>query len=379
LKIDLNQTYHYSFPTNITFGVDSSNLVKNELKTFNLKNPLVVTDKGISKLVIFSNFLKENNLKEIVYCDLKSNPDEPNVLDGVKYFNDNKCDSIIAFGGGAALDVAKAIALKINHHKNLFEYDDALGGDKFITDNIPYIIAVPTTSGTGSEVGRSAVISDQNDIKRVLFSPYLLPKKVFLDPKLVMQLPAHITAAVGIDALTHNLEAYLVNSFNPMCDGIALEGIKLITESLIKSVNDPCLESKSKMMLAASMGAIAFQKGLGVVHSMAHSLSSVLGLHHGLANAIMLKTGIDFNSEVSKEKYKKIYSYCNLSESSDSLSSYISFLNSQIGIEEGLKKYNINNEQLEKLTLISVKDICHKTNPREVTKENFKKLFEKNL
>jgi alcohol dehydrogenase class IV len=203
------------------------------------------------------------------------------VYKGTDVYDNTKRDSIIGIGGGAALDVARAIVLRVNHREDLFKYDDLIGGDVYITNEVPHFITIPTTAGTGSEVGRSAIISDdETHQKKILFSPKLLAKIVFADPLLTMELPPFMTAATGMDALTHNMEAYLAKMPHPLCEGIALEGIFLINQSLEKAVNKPDLESKSKMLIASLMGAVAFQKGLGVVHSLAHPLSSLLDTHH---------------------------------------------------------------------------------------------------
>ena len=205
------------------------------------------------------------------------------------------------------MDVARAIVLRVNHREDLFKYDDLIGGDIYVTNDVPHFITIPTTAGTGSEVGRSAIISDEvTHQKKILFSPKLLAKIVFADPLLTMELPPFITAATGMDALTHNMEAFLAKMPHPMCDGIALEGISLIDQSLEKAVNHPDLESRSKMLIASLMGAVAFQKGLGVVHSLAHPLSSLLDTHHGLANAVNIPYGMEFNIEGFEHKFKRI-------------------------------------------------------------------------
>jgi alcohol dehydrogenase class IV len=214
---------------------------------------------------------------------------------------------VVGIGGGAALDVARAILLRINHREDLFKYDDLIGGDIYVTNDVAHFVTVPTTSGTGSEVGRSAIISDdETKQKRILFSPKLLARIVFADPQLTVDLPPFITAATGMDALTHNMEAFLAKMPHPICEGIALEGISLIKDSLEHAVNKPDIESRSKMLLGSMMGAIAFQKGLGVVHSLAHPLSSLLDTHHGLANAVNLPYGMEFNIAGFEDKFRRI-------------------------------------------------------------------------
>ncbi len=229
----------------------------------------------------FFREIKENlvsaGISVEVFSEIHKNPVKSDVLRGGEAFIHADRDCIIGIGGGAAMDVARAIALRVHHHRDLFDYDDLIGGDQYVTGEVPYFITIPTTSGTGSEVGRSAIISeDDTHRKRILFSPKLLARIVFADPLLTMDLPAAVTAATGMDALTHNLEAFLAKGFHPLCDGIALEGIALINDSIMTAVRSPDLASRSKMMIASLMGAVAFQKGLGVVHSLAHPLSSLL-------------------------------------------------------------------------------------------------------
>ncbi len=282
---DFNVIRQYSFPTTIRFGAG----VVKELPRFLLGNrlasPLIVTDGTIVQLDFFKKIKESLSGKGIsleVFSDIHKNPVKSDVLNGAGVYAATQRDCVIGLGGGAAMDVARAIVLRVNHRRDLFEYDDLIGGDQYVTEEVPYFITIPTTSGTGSEVGRSAIISeDDTHRKRILFSPKLIAKMVFADPMLTMDLPPFITAATGMDALTHNLEAYIAKNFHPICEGIALQGISLICGSLEEAVNRPSLESRSNMMIASLMGAIAFQKGLGVVHSLAHPMSSLLDTHHG--------------------------------------------------------------------------------------------------
>src|SRR5215831_19225635 len=275
--------YQYNFPTTIRFGAGSSKELGDYLIKNNLSRPLVVTDPTVAQLDFFKeiiNDLKRKNISAEVFFDIHKNPVKSDVYKGTDVYDNMERNSIIGIGGGAALDVARAIALRINHREDLFKYDDLIGGDVYVTNDIPHFITIPTTAGTGSEVGRSAIIADDvTHQKKILFSPKLLAKIVFADTLLTMELPPFITAATGMDALTHNMEAFLAKMPHPLCEGIALEGISLIHESLTKAVNAPDSESRSKMMIASLMGAVAFQKGLGVVHSLAHPLSSLLDTH----------------------------------------------------------------------------------------------------
>lgn len=275
------------------------------------------------------------------------------------------------------MDTARAIALRINHHRDLFDYDDLIGGDKYVTEAIPYFITIPTTSGTGSEVGRSAIISEnESHRKRILFSPKLLAKIVFADPVLTMDLPAFITAATGMDALTHNMEAFLAKGFSPMCDGIALEGMRLINQSIVEAVNEPGLDSRSRMMIASLMGAVAFQKGLGVVHSLAHPLSTLLDTHHGLANAVNLAYGMRFNSIGMDDPFRRMARAMDLkAETGEALVQHLFELNNQIGLPVRLSAIGVKAEHLEALSDLAFADFCHPNNPKPVSRDDFKKLY----
>ena len=303
-----DKIYQYNFPTTIRFGAGSSKELADYLIKNGLSKPLISTDRVVSQLPFFKEIvkdLKQKNISVEVFDDIHKNPVKSDVYKGADAFDNTKRDSIIGIGGGAAIDVARAIVLRIHHREDLFKYDDLIGGDVFVTNDVPHFITIPTTAGTGSEVGRSAIIADDvTHQKKILFSPKLLAKIIFVDPVLTMDLPPFVTAATGMDALTHNMEAYLAKMPHPMCDGIALEGISLIHDSLVQAVNKPDLESRSKMLIASLMGAVAFQKGLGVVHSLAHPLSALLDTHHGLANAVNIPYGMEFNIKGFEYKFK---------------------------------------------------------------------------
>jgi len=316
-----------------------------------------------------------------VFSDIHKNPVKTDVLKGGDVFKETKRDCIIGIGGGAAMDVARAIALRINHHRDLFDYDDLIGGDQYVTEDVPYFITIPTTSGTGSEVGRSAIISeDETHRKRILFSPKLLAKIVFADPLLTMDLPPFITAATGMDALTHNMEAFLAKGFHPMADGIALEGISLINQSIVEATNKPSLEARSKMMIASLMGAVAFQKGLGVVHSLAHPLSSLLDTHHGLANAVNLPYGMQFNIGGFEDRFRSMARTMELKEETgEAVVEHLFALNNQIGMPVKLGAIGVKEEHIETLSDLAVADFCHPNNPKPVTREDFKNLYTRAL
>jgi len=350
----------------------------------NLSQPLIVTDVTVSQLDFFKQIiddLKRKNISVEVLNNIHKNPVKSDVYKGTEMFDATQRDSIIGIGGGASLDVARAIVLRVNHREDLFKYDDLVGGDKYVTNDVPHFITIPTTAGTGSEVGRSAIIADdETHQKKILFSPKLLAKIVFADPLLTMELPPFVTAATGMDALTHNMEAYLAKMPHPMCEGIALEGIFLISQSLEKSVNSPDLQSRSKMLMASLMGAVAFQKGLGVVHSLAHPLSSLLDTHHGLANAVNIPYGMEFNIKGFEDKFRRIARTLELkSENGEAVIEYLFTLNKKIGIPHKLKNIGVKDEHIETLADLAIADFAHPNNPKPVSREDFKQLYLKAL
>jgi alcohol dehydrogenase class IV len=379
-----NQVYQYNFPTIIRFGAGASNELGDYLLKNNLTKPLIVTDPIVSQLNFFKviiNDLKGKNISTEIFSDIHKNPAKSDVYKGTEVYDNTKRDSIIGIGGGAALDVARAIVLRVNHREDLFKYDDLIGGDVYVTNGVPHFITIPTTAGTGSEVGRSAIIADdETHQKKILFSPKLLAKIVFADPLLTMGLPPFITAATGMDALTHNMEAYLAKMPHPLCEGIAIEGISLINQSLEKAVNEPDLESRSKMMIASLMGAVAFQKGLGVVHSLAHPLSSLLDTHHGLANAVNIPYGMEFNIEGFENKFRRIARTLELKEETgEAVVKYLFDLNSKINIPHKLSEIGVKEEHIETLADLAIADFAHPNNPKPVSREDFRNLYSKAL
>ena len=377
---DFNIVRQYNFPTTIRFGAGAIKELPDHLITNGLSKPLLVTDPMVSSLPFFTaikNSLTAKSISVEVFADIHKNPVKSDVLKGGDVFNQTNRDCIIGIGGGAAMDVARAITLRINHHRDLFDYDDLIGGDKYVTEPVPYFITVPTTSGTGSEVGRSAIISDdETHRKRILFAPKLLAKIIFADPLLTMELPAFVTAATGMDALTHNMEAFIAKGFHPMAEGIALEGVRLINQSIVAATTKPDLESRSKMMIASLMGAVAFQKGLGVVHSLAHPLSSLLDTHHGLANAVNLPYGMRFNAPGLETQFARMAHAMNLSNTSgDNLVNHLFNLNHQLGLPTRLSQIGVKEEHLETLSNLAFADFCHPANPKPLTKELFKQLY----
>ncbi|MGS2737627.1 iron-containing alcohol dehydrogenase [Sinomicrobium sp. M5D2P17] len=382
--IDINKVYGFNFPAPIRFGAGVVSELGTYLKENGLEKPLLVTDPVVSELDFFRKIVKDleqTGLSVEVFNEMHKNPVKSDVLKGGDVYEQTGRDSVVGIGGGVALDVARAIVLRVNHRRDLFDYDDLIGGDKYVTGEVPHFVTVPTTAGTGSEVGRSAIISeDETKKKRILFSPKLMARIVFADPLLTMELPPFITAATGMDALTHNLEAYLAKGFHPMCDGIALEGMGLIARSLEKATKNPDVESRAKMLLASLMGAVAFQKGLGVVHSLAHPLSGLLDTHHGLANAVNLPYGMRFNYEKSEDRFDTMAYALGLGAGQGSkVVAYLFELNDKLDLPSRLSGIGVEEKHIEELSDLAIADFCHPNNPKRVTREDFNNLYKEAL
>ena len=369
----------FSFPTNIKFGAGARKEVAGHLLGLGLKRPLIVTDKAIAALPVLAEFRQHlQGLDVAVYAGVFGNPTASQVMAGAVAFKAHRADCVIGFGGGAALDVAKVVGIAATHEGHIIEYAWDHPKVRAIDRDLPYFVALPTTSGTGSEVGRSAVISeDDTHLKRIVFSAQVLAKVVFADPELTLALPPPVTAATGIDALTHNIESYLSPAYHPLCDGIALEGTRIAARALVKAVAEPHnLQARSDMMMASMMGAIAFQKDLGAVHSCAHALGAVCDLHHGLANALMIDTVLAWNYEAAPEKFEELAHVCKVAGGGTAFVPWLKQLKNRIGLTGTLKDHGVTPGHLPRLVEIATTDICHQTNPRPVTPADFKRLFE---
>jgi alcohol dehydrogenase class IV len=369
---------NFAFPTPIRFGPGARKEVGAHLRELGLSRPLIVTDRALAALPVLAEFRTHlDGLQVGVFSDIFGNPTASQVMAGAAAYNGHGADCIIGFGGGAALDVAKVVGVAATHDGNIIEYVWDNPNVRPINQELPYFVALPTTSGTGSEVGRSSVVSeDATHLKRVVFSPRILARKVFADPELTLGLPAHVTAATGMDALTHNIESYLSPAYHPLCDGIALEGARIAARSLLTAVKEPAnLAARTDMMMASMMGAIAFQKDLGAVHSCAHALGAVCDLHHGLANALMLDTVLDWNRAAVPEKFDVLAQVCGVAGGGAAFVPWLAELKASVGIAGGLAAHGVTREQIPRLVEIAVADICHQTNPRPVTAADFERLF----
>lgn len=371
-------TTNFSFPTPIKFGAGARKLVAAHLLEAGFKRPLIVTDKALAALPVLAEFKSHlTGLDVAVFSGVFGNPTCSQVMDGAAAYKAHKADCIIGFGGGAALDVAKVVGVAATHEGDILEYVWDHPKVRPIKNELPYFVALPTTSGTGSEVGRSSVVSENDThLKRVVFSPKILAKVVFADPELTFGLPAHVTAATGMDALTHNIESYLSPAYHPLCDGIALEGTRIAAAALLTAVKEPNnLQARSDMMMASMMGAIAFQKDLGAVHSCAHALGAVCDLHHGLANALMIDTVMAWNYETVPGKFDELAHVCKVPGGGKAFVAWLQQLKTSVGITGRLGAHGVKPEHIPRLVEIATADICHQTNPRPCKAADFEALF----
>ena len=367
----------YNFPTTIRIGDGVRAELGAVLTAAGCTRPLIVTDAGVARLPWFGPLCDTlSAFKVAVFSDFEGNPVESHVTAGAQAARDHQADAIIAVGGGAPLDVAKVVALMQHHPGGLFDYEDGKPDGLPVDQPMPYIVALPTTAGTGSEVGRSSVISDDvTHAKKIIFSPRLLPSVILAAPELTHGLPPHLTAATGIDALTHLAEAFLAKGVHPMADGIALEGIRLIARSLEKATAGN-KAARRDMLDAAMMGAVAFQKGLGVNHSCAHALSTVADLHHGLANALMLPPCMAFNLETEPERFLRLARAVDPTATDGvQFIEWIRDLTQRLGLPQTLMEVGIEPASLDALLDVAEADPCHPSNPRPVSRAQFKMLF----
>ena len=380
MKINLENT-NWNYPTPIRFGIDRVKELSLFIDELKISNPLIVTDPQFREVDQFKGIidsLNNSNKNYSIFSEIKGNPTGTNIRDGVDVFLKNKNDGVIAIGGGSSLDAGKAIAFMSKQKENIWYFEDI--GDnwtKAIIDNLPKVIAIPTTAGTGSETGRASLIVDEETYtKKIIFHPTMLPDLVILDPSLTISLPKHLTAATGMDALAHCLEAYCSNNFHPMAHGIALEGIKIIKENLVTAYNDPGnIEARAKMLVSSMMGSTAFQKGLGAIHSLSHPINAVNDVHHGLSNAIFMPYVVKFNQSQIEERIFFLSKYIDLeNQSFDGFLQWILDLRKQLAIPHTLKDLNINFD-FDKLSKMALVDPSTSTNPLDLNEDDMKALY----
>ena len=380
------QKYNWNYPTTMWVGENRIKDLGAACKNLNINKPLLVTDKGLANSDIVKNSLNDLKMEGFeveLYSNVVGNPTGTNVTEGADYYKKKSCDGVIAFGGGSGLDVGKAIAFMSGQKLPLWDFEDV--GDnwtKASSDNIAPIIAVPTTAGTGSETGRASVIlNEETGVKNIIFHPKFLPSIVILDPVLTVGLPAKITAATGMDALAHNLEAYCAPGYHPMADGIALEGMKIINDWLLEAVNNGSnIEARKNMLTAASMGSTAFQKGLGAIHSLSHPVNGKFNVHHGLSNAIFMPYVLTFNKPSIENKIISICDYLNLNKNFDSFLNWILELRKNLNIPHKLSDVmDCNNIDLDELSLMAFEDPSTGGNPKKLSQNDLKEMYIKSI
>jgi len=373
---------NWNYPTAVRFGVGRASEIGAACKELGMSNPLLVTDPGLASLPMIANAVascEAAGLKCAVFSNIKPNPVGQNVEDGVTVYRENGHDGVIAFGGGSGLDAAKAIALMAGQSGTVFDYEDA--GDnwtKVDPAGVAPIVAVPTTSGTGSEVGRASVITDAaNHVKKIIFHPTMMPSIVVADPELTVGLPAHITAATGMDALSHNLEAYCSPFYHPMAEGIAVEGIRLVQNYLPTAVSDgKDLIARSQMMVASTMGATAFQRGLGGMHALAHPLGALYDAHHGLLNAILMPYVLIRNRSAIEDRMGRLSAYMSLEDASfDGFLKWVLDLRQQLNIPNDLGALNIDDEKAELVGQMAEVDPSAGGNPISLSAADYTDVF----
>ena len=375
--------FNWNYPTTVWVGKNRIDDLPNACENLKIVNPLFVTDKDLIELPFIKNII--SNLKKKfsqlnIFSNFTGNPIGENIEEGVEIFKKNNSDGVIAIGGGSALDVGKAVAFMSGQNRPIWDFEDI--GDywkRANVDNIAPIIAIPTTAGTGSETGRaSAIINKKTGVKKIIFHPKFLPSIVILDPILTLDLSPRLTAATGMDALAHNLEAFCAPGFHPMADGIALEGINLIKTSLMTAFNDgKNIEARQNLLAASSMGSTAFQKGLGAIHSLSHPINAKFNMHHGLSNAIFMPYVLTFNKKFIEKRISIISAFIGLENTFDSFLDWIIKLRKELKIPHKLSELiQINPNQLEELSQMALEDPSTTTNPTKLTKEDFRKMYQ---
>jgi alcohol dehydrogenase class IV len=372
----------WNYPTSIRFGAGRIAELPEACRSLGMKRPLLVTDPALARLPMIASAVESCRRARLgceVYSDVQGNPVEANVAGGVAAYRSGRHDGVIAFGGGSALDAAKAIALMVGQDRLIWDFEDREDWyTRVRTEGLAPVVAVPTTAGTGSEVGRTAVITDVRDhTKKIIFHPRMLPALVIEDPELTLGLPPPVTAAVGMDALSHNLEAYCSPYFHPMADGIAVEGIRLISEWLPVAVRDGSnLEARSHMRVASAMGATAFQKGLGAMHSLSHPCSANLNTHHGLTNAVVMPYVLEWNRAEIEEKMARLAAWMGLTERSFAgVRRWLLDLREQIGIPPTLAGLGVRPEHAAQFAPQALNDPSTAGNPRPMSERDFERLY----
>ena len=385
MKLNQPPIANWSYPTAVKFGVGRVKELAEACTSTGMKNPLLVTDRGLASLPVTSStldILEGAGLGRSIFSDVDPNPNEANLKDGVRVYIDGGHDGVIAFGGGSGLDLGKLIALMAGQTISVWDLEDV--GDWWTRANadiIPPIIAVPTTAGTGSEVGRAGVLTNvDTQMKKIIFHPKILPAVVICDPELTVGMPKVITAGTGMDAFAHCLEAYSSPHYHPMSQGIALEGMRLVKENLVQAyTNGNDLVARAQMMSAAAMGATAFQKGLGAIHSLSHPIGAIYHSHHGTTNAVVMQPVLNFNRPAIESRINQAGAYLGIEGGFDGFYAYVGELNSALNIPANLTALGVTDPDLDQLTSMALEDPSCGGNPIEMTHQNTRALYEQCL
>ncbi len=372
------QNMNWNYPTNVWFGVDRSKEIQEACDTLGIKNPLIVTDPGLLQTSIIDEINSGLSSNTQIYSDVQGNPTGSNVTNGVKVFLEGSHDGVIAIGGGSGMDAGKGIAFLAHQSRPLWDFEDI--GDWWTRADssvIKPIIAIPTTAGTGSEVGRAAVfLNEENHKKKIIFHPKMLPQIAILDPSLTLNLPKSITAGTGMDALAHCIEAYSSPFYHPMAEGTALEGLRLVKENIQEVYhNGNNVEARSNMLVASMMGAAAFQKGLGAIHSITHPVNSLYKTHHGTTNGTVMPFVLNYNRSTIEEKFTRLANFLDIKNGFEGIIDWTIDLKKEMEIPETLKDMGVNEGDEIKLAPLAQEDPSTGANPLEMTVERFQELI----
>ncbi|SOC85088.1 alcohol dehydrogenase [Ensifer adhaerens] len=374
-------TANWSYPTLIKMGAGRIKELADHCKSLGMKKPLLVTDRGLSTMPITKqalDILEAGGLGRAIFADVDPNPNEKNLEAGVKAFKDGGHDGVVAFGGGSGLDLGKCVAFMAGQTRPVWDFEDV--GDwwtRASVEGIAPIVAVPTTAGTGSEVGRASVITNSvTETKKIIFHPKFLPGVTICDPELTVGMPKHITAGTGMDAFAHCLEAYSSPFYHPMSQGIALEGMRLVKEYLPRAYADGTdIEARTHMMSAAAMGAVAFQKGLGAIHSLSHPVGAIYHTHHGTTNAVVMPPVLRFNRPAIEDRIAAAAAYLGVAGGFNGFYDFVLGLRETLGIPDKLAALGVKTDRIDEMSVMAVADPSTGGNPVELTVEAAKKLF----
>ena len=375
-------TANWNYPTRVRVGPGRIQELASACKELGMKAPLLVTDPGLAATLMVANIMQMCRAADLhvgIFSQIKANPTGEQVMAGVNAYQVGQHDGVIALGGGSGLDAAKAIALMVGQNRPLWDFEDVGDNWKRVqVSTMAPVVAIPTTAGTGSEVGRASVITDtEQQIKKIIFHPGMLPAIVILDPELTMGLPASLTAATGMDALSHCLEAYCATYYHPMAEGIAMEGVRLIKEYLIRAYqNGNDLEARTNMLVASAMGATAFQRGLGAMHALAHPLGALYDAHHGRLNAILMPYVLMANRPAIEDKIIRMANYLSLANGFDGFMDWIFQMRLELGIEHTLSQIGIDDAQLDRVARMATEDAAAGSNPILFDQEQYRAILE---